>query len=269
VRASILSGLPSACSGRAPGEAAHEFAGNAEGLLVSGDEAIEGGSGEAEIKDVGFAAFIDADVAGLEIAMNDALLVGGVHGIADFEEHAQQLAGIVGVFLLATEHVLPQIHARDVVHDDIAAAISGAAGIDDRDDVGVIQRGQDVHFAIKARELAIIGEGSIAQYLHGNFAARTELSGDVDDALAAAIEFAEDGVARDPGNVGRLDGLISVGFDRGGLAGGFDPAELFQFLAEFGHQLEMGLDDVVIGDVAAGGAGGAHVIDEACDRGGA
>ena len=48
-----------------------------------GRQKVGGGDvGDAEVEHLGLAGFIDQDVAGLEVAMNDALVVGVLHRVA-------------------------------------------------------------------------------------------------------------------------------------------------------------------------------------------
>src|SRR4051794_22948801 len=57
--------------GAAPGEAAHEFAGDAEGLFVR-CQGAQRGARESKIKDKGLAPFVYTDIARLEVAVHDS-----------------------------------------------------------------------------------------------------------------------------------------------------------------------------------------------------
>jgi hypothetical protein len=51
---------------------------------------------DAEIEDLGLAALVHQDVGRLQIAVNDAALVGVVHGVADARHEFEPLAGTQG-----------------------------------------------------------------------------------------------------------------------------------------------------------------------------
>ena len=48
--------------------------------------------GQSPVDDEGFAVFAEHDVAGLEVAVEDAAAVGVVHGFADVDEALEELA---------------------------------------------------------------------------------------------------------------------------------------------------------------------------------
>ena len=73
------------------GDGAHELA--HVGMYGGGLNVGVGGAGHAKIENLGLTLFGDEDIARLQIAMNDPLLVGMLDRIADLGEQFQALAG--------------------------------------------------------------------------------------------------------------------------------------------------------------------------------
>jgi len=76
----------------------------------------------------------------------------------------------------------------------------------DRYDVGVLELGENVHFAIKAGLVGRAGEWALSHDFDGDFPVGGPLDGLVNDTLAAAVELAQDLVAR--GRFGRMFGRL-------------------------------------------------------------
>ena len=93
----------------------------------------------------------DEDVCGLEVAMNDEVAVGVRHGRKQLLEDAQPL--------LQTERpcraVLREGNAVDVLHHEVRLSGGSDAAIEERHDVGVLQRGQNL--ALRAEALHGVG----------------------------------------------------------------------------------------------------------------
>lgn len=187
-------------------EGSHELAGD-------GDEGVGGFGdllGEAKVEDADVAGVVDEDVGGLEIAVHDALLVGVVDGFADDGEEGEGL--LEGEFVLLNEGGDGQ--SSDIVHGVVEVSIGGDAAVEDGDDVGMAEGGDELDFAFEAVPCGTGGVGGIEEDLDGDLAAWGVLDGLVDDALAALANAFEDGVALDDGEAG---GAIEEGVEVDGL----------------------------------------------------
>ena len=65
-----------------------------------------GDLGEAEIENLGVAAFGDENVGGLDVAMNDAFGMGGVEGVGNFDGEVEQAVDLHGT---ASDQVLESL----------------------------------------------------------------------------------------------------------------------------------------------------------------
>jgi hypothetical protein len=96
--------------------------------------------GDAEVEQAWRAVGGHQDVAGLQVAMDDQVAMGILHGIADLSEQLQALAHAEP--LLLTVDV--DGHAIDGVHDDERQAGVGGARVDQARDEGVVEVGEFV-----------------------------------------------------------------------------------------------------------------------------
>ena len=92
-------------------------------------EPLAGGLGDAEVDDLGDGPAVclgDQDVRGLEVAVDDALLVGVLDGAADRDEEGDAVAGgeLVGVAVVGDRD------AADQLHHEVGAAGVGRAGVE-------------------------------------------------------------------------------------------------------------------------------------------
>ncbi len=110
--------------------------------------------GESEVKDFGVSAIGDEDVGGLDVAMDDAFRVSGIEGVGDFDGEGENFGGLHG----ATRDAMFQRHAFEVFHGDEGLAVL-LANVVDRTDVGVVERGGGLGFALEARKrLRVAGD---------------------------------------------------------------------------------------------------------------
>ena len=191
-----------------------------EGL--AGEIGVEG-FGEAEVDDLGdgeaFDGF-DEDVGGLDIAVDDALLVGVVDGLADGDEEFDALAGgEVVAFGVGGDG-----ESVDELHDEEGEALGGGAGVEDLSDVGVVHEGEGAAFGVEAGD---DGFGAHAGFddFEGDVAADGfGLCGEIDGAHAAFAEDALDFVVADGGG-GGVGGGEEIG---GAFVGGEELGDLFE-----------------------------------------
>jgi hypothetical protein len=127
----------------------------------------------------------------LEVAVDQADLVGGGEARGGLAEHLEDLAPGPGLLL----EPCPEGQAVDKLHGDVDLAVVGADLVD-ADDVGVGQAGHGLGLAQEAG--GGVGVGAVAvQELDGDLALELLVVGGVDDPSAAAAELADDGEAAD------------------------------------------------------------------------
>ena len=110
-------------------------------------------AGQPEVHDDGFAAAVEHDVARLEVAMNDPLLMRLVQGEGDLADQLQHHGdGPVG-----RRGPIVQRLALDVGHGQIGGVADGADVVDGAD-VGVVEGGSGPGLAVKA----LVQRGGVA-----------------------------------------------------------------------------------------------------------
>ena len=96
--------------------------------------------GDAEVEHLGLAGFIDQDVAGLEVAMNDTLIVGVLHCVA----HPGQQLEARGRVETSTAGVLVQRHPADELHGEERLAVFATPRFIDLSDPRMLEPAQDL-----------------------------------------------------------------------------------------------------------------------------
>ncbi len=170
------------------------------------------------------------DVAGLEIAMDDADVVRGLDGVAHLEEELETC--VEGHGLGGGE--VDERQTGDEFHGEVHAAVGKGVEVMDLHDAGVVATGEQVGLVAQARHaVASVGEAG-AQDLEGDGSAVCEVDGAIDAAHAAFAERLADAVRTDdgaderirPGRAGDVgeqllddatERFVEVAVDRGGF----------------------------------------------------
>ncbi len=162
---------------------ADEFAGGGEFL---GE--ILRGQGNAEVGDLDAAAAADHQVAGLDVAMNHALVVGRGKTQGGF---VNDLRGLFGLELAIALEQRAQRFAVDEFHDEIRLAFILADEID-LDDVWIVERGHAARLAQKTFLDAFVVGQRIGQHLDRDIAIQRRFVALVDHAHSTATELGDD-----------------------------------------------------------------------------
>src|SRR5712671_1382165 len=100
--------------------------------------------GETEIENLSVPAFGDKNVGGLDVTMNDAFAVSGVQSVGHFNRQAQQNGGVEwpSADAMLQGNAVKKLHGNECLAVFLADIIDGA-------DVGMVQRGGSLRFALK------------------------------------------------------------------------------------------------------------------------
>ncbi len=169
-----------------------------------------GDARQAEVEDPGLARILDEDVPGLQVAVDDPLLVGVVHGVADAGDEVEPLAD-AGIPL---RHVLVEGASRHELHREVrlgAVPRVRHPGLVDLRDPRVAEPPQRVRLLLEPLEQGGGGQAWL-DHLEGDDPARPLLLRFVDRPHPPLADHAEDPVA------GNQD-VGSAGAGRNGLPG--------------------------------------------------
>nr|BFE75625.1 hypothetical protein GCM10020092_089260 [Actinoplanes digitatis] len=144
----------------------------ADDRVEAGHAGHGGGAGHAEVdKDHG-AVGLDDQVAGLDVAVHRAVLVGGVQGVARLRHDRHGLGDAEAALLLEPGGERLAVHIR---HHEVSAVVLvvGVPGavVVDLDDAGVAEGGHHPRLAVEAGGELRVGEHRGAQHLDGDRAA--------------------------------------------------------------------------------------------------
>ena len=146
------------------------------------------GAGEAEVGDLDLATVGDQHVLGLEVAVDDAGLVGGCDGC---DHRDQQVERPLRLHRGLAGDQVAQRRALDVLHDHVGPAVVVAL-VEDGDHVGVREAGGGAGFAVEAAGEVLVAAEVVVHHLHRDGAGEAAVGGEVDGGHAAAGELAED-----------------------------------------------------------------------------
>ena len=136
----------------------------------------------------------DQDVGGLDVAVDDPLLVGVLDRLADGDEELQPLAG-------RQPGLVAVIRDRDALHqlhDEVGTAGVGGAGVEDPGDVGVIHHRQRLPLGLEPGDDLGVVHARLDELERDPATDRPLLLGHVDDAEAPLADRLEDLVRSDP-----------------------------------------------------------------------
>ena len=143
--------------------------------------------GETKIEDFDGAAFGDENVGGLDVAMEDALFVGGVESVGELDADVDGARNGKG----AGGDEFVEGLAFEQLHSDECSAIVFFDGVN-RANAGMIERGSRAGFTEETLEGLFVAMRGLRKKLQGHTAAELGVFGFVDDAHAAAAKLAED-----------------------------------------------------------------------------
>jgi hypothetical protein len=150
-------------------------------------------SGQTEIEYLDQPIRGDPDIAGLDVEVNDALLVSGLEGGGDLAADGE---GVVQIKRRRPDPVTQilagyQLQSEETDPARLFERVDGG-------DIGMVERGQELRLALEPREpLGIAGDGR-RENLDRDLSLEPRVLGDIDDSHAAALELARDPVVADP-----------------------------------------------------------------------
>ncbi len=136
-------------------------------------------------------ALRDKNIRGLDVAMDDAFGVRGVEGVGDLDSQLEQ-----GFEFYGPRTDTMQSHTVEKFHRDEGLAVL-IANVVDGADVGMVQGGRSLGFALKSgQDLGIAGD-IFGEKFQGNEAMEARVLSFVNDSHAATAELFGDPVVRD------------------------------------------------------------------------
>src|SRR5262249_38746560 len=149
------------------------------GQASSGKKVSVDGAGHTKVEHLWLSRLLHKDVGGLQVAVDDPLVVSVLHRVA----HARQQSHASGQIEAMTANVLVQGRAADELHREIRLAVVAKARLVYLGDAGVVQPTEDLRFV---RETLTDGRGGEigANDLEGDSSTRAVLLRLIDDSHA-------------------------------------------------------------------------------------
>ena len=147
---------------------------------------------QTEIENLGVTALGDENVGRLDVAMNDSFGVSGIQCIGNLDGQIEQNIRLDGL----SRDAMLQREAIQKFHGDERLPVLFADFVDGAD-VGMIQGGCGLRFALEAAQGLRVVRNFIRQELQGNKAVELCVLGLVNHTHTPATEFFDDAVVRD------------------------------------------------------------------------
>jgi hypothetical protein len=147
--------------------------------------------GQTEVENLDRAVGADLDVGGLQIPVDDPVLVRGLERLGDLPRRRQRLVHRQGTLAETVGERGP----FDQLHDERGYGVSGISGTVlqpvDRGDVGMVERRQHFGFALEPRQPLGVRRDGRGQHLDGDLALQPRVGRAIHLAHAACPERAE------------------------------------------------------------------------------
>ena len=143
--------------------------------------------GEAEVEDLHAAHRRDEQVLGLEVAVDDALAMGGREAVRRLDRDSEQS---VAEWAGGGKQLPQGLALEQLGHDKRCAALG--ADVVDRQDVRMIERGDGPGFLLEATEPVGVSGNLVGKDFDGNVAVEAAVASLVDLAHAAGPDGCED-----------------------------------------------------------------------------
>ncbi len=172
--------------------------------------------GEAEVRDERLVVAVEQDVGGLEVSVEDRVLVGIRHGAGDLDEKSSRSAGVI----LETPDVPRKAAFLDQLHAEIRL-VPGLSDFVDRHDVRVVELRDGLALDLEPADVGESRQRWVAHQFQGDRAAQVNLSRTVNNAHATSRQLLEylvvteesgcpRGEGRHPDRTGLLTPAVSV-----------------------------------------------------------
>jgi hypothetical protein len=152
-----------------------------------------GGASQSEIKDLWLAGFIDQDIAGFEVAMNNAALMRVLDRLANGDHQIEALASAELVIVGVPDQRQPvdQFHGEVRLHTE--GCVGGPRFVNLRD-VGMMEPSQNLRLLLEAPDQIAAGPAG-SDDLESDQPARLLLFGFIHGAHAAFAEKTQDAIS--------------------------------------------------------------------------